>query len=177
MDKLQQSGNNGKSKTAPGQRPSAVGTSSPAESDTDLKAKLKQSASSLQRELKQEAGASRAAEQLDGRVRHGFTQRIERIATVLDDVGARLDREQEPWVVDGMHGLASRLRRTCRQVEERQLGELLDDVRGFSTTSPVAFLGGAFAVGLVAGRFLKGTRPTREHQAAPASARSREEIL
>lgn len=162
MDKFhpQQPGNNGKN--TPSQRGAGALGSSASGQDVDLKSKLKESANSLQQELKQQANLPRQAEQVAERARQTLTQRVERIATVLDDVGARLDQEEEPWLGDGAHGLATRIRRACRHIEERRVDELMGEVRGFSSASPIAFLGGAFVVGLAAGRFLKGARNVSE---------------
>ena len=55
-------------------------------------------------------------------------------------------------------------------LRDRTLGQLMADVEGFARREPALFLGGAFAAGVIAGRFLKSSSPAPVQQSAPAGS-------
>lgn len=56
---------------------------------------------------------------------------------------------------------AEQMDRMVQYFDSRDVGELLNETEMFARRHPEAFLGGAFMLGLVAGRFLKSSRDRR----------------
>jgi len=66
-------------------------------------------------------------------------------------------------------GMAQYIDRTAEQmdkvihyIDSRNVSELMEEAETFARRHPEAFLGGAFALGIVAGRFIKSSKPPRE---------------
>ena len=61
---------------------------------------------------------------------------------------------------------ADRVEDVAHYLHDRELSEIVDEVEGFARRQPAAFLGGAFALGILGARFLKssarGTMPRDE---------------
>jgi len=57
---------------------------------------------------------------------------------------------------------ADRLDRLGSRIQERDLGELVDDVEDIARRRPEVFLGGLFVAGLAAARFLKASKQRRQ---------------
>jgi hypothetical protein len=84
------------------------------------------------------------------------------LATTLQDLSGELDEMSRTARPDGTlaalaHDGASAMRQMSRRIEEGGLDGTLHDVRAFARRRPLAFLGGAFAVGLLAGRVMRNT--------------------
>jgi hypothetical protein len=58
--------------------------------------------------------------------------------------------------------VAERIERFSTDLRQRDLGDLMSDVHRFARRQPALFIGGAFAAGVIAARFLKSTS---EHRA------------
>ena len=67
--------------------------------------------------------------------------------------------------------VADRARSLSRHLDQREPGELLDDVRRFARQRPGTFLLGALAAGVIAGRLLRGTRDAVEEAEARDTSR------
>ena len=52
---------------------------------------------------------------------------------------------------------ADQVERLSSYVRSRTIGDLISDVEGFARREPAIFLGGSFALGLLAARFLKSS--------------------
>ena len=71
---------------------------------------------------------------------------------------------------------ADQLDRLATRVQERDLGELIDDVEEMARRRPEVFYGGMFVAGLVAARFLKASKEKRareRYQTADVGRRER----
>lgn len=103
------------------------------------------------------------AEQEFESVKEEAASRADSVASAVDTLARELQENDEAWLGDKAAALAAMLRRTGQNVQERRVDELADDMRQWSK-NPALFLGGAFAIGLVAGRFLKSSaRPLDSH--------------
>ena len=67
---------------------------------------------------------------------------------------------------------ADQVERASAYFDKKSLGEVASDVEGFARREPALFLGGAFALGLLGGRFLKASRPASTGAGAGAYARA-----
>lgn len=106
-----------------------------------------------QANAKQVEGAARTAAETQKRTLAG---RGSAVADAVKRLGEELDGQQEPWLGDAARRVAEGVQATSQRLEQRTIQELADDVRSLSR-HPVAFLGGAFTIGLLAGRFLKAS--------------------
>lgn len=107
--------------------------------------------------------AAAVAKVVEGRAEQGLESakeqaagRADKMANAVDSLAREFRDNDEGWLGDKAAALAATLRRTGQRVQERRIDELADDVREWSK-NPAVFLGGAFALGLVAGRFLKSS--------------------
>ncbi len=109
-------------------------------------------------ETKLDAGRDFAAEQLGS------------VADALRHTTEHL-RSQDSGLSDYVARAASSVESVSRYMQTRTVSQLIGDVEGFARREPALFLGGAFVLGLVGGRFLKSAtpRPTRS-AATPGSA-------
>jgi cell division septum initiation protein DivIVA len=82
------------------------------------------------------AAARRAAEQLKGESDTNLAQYVSTAADRLDQLGTR--------------------------IQERDLGELVDDVEDIARRRPEVFFGGLFVAGMAAARFLKASKQRRQ---------------
>lgn len=64
-----------------------------------------------------------------------------------------------PALVPYIEGAADQVERASAYFEKKSLGEVARDVEDFARREPALFLGGAFALGLLGGRFLKASQP------------------
>ncbi len=82
------------------------------------------------------------------------------VADSIRQIGGSLGDEKQPQGVAKLasnygNTLADRVEQASSYLEDRDLGELLKDVEKFAHRNPTLFIGGAFALGIVAARFLK----------------------
>lgn len=98
---------------------------------------------------------ARAEEKFEA-VKEKAAGRAEVVASAVETLARELHDKDEGWLGDRAEALAATVRRTGQNVQERHIDELTEDVRGWSK-NPAVFLGGAFALGLLAGRFLKSS--------------------
>jgi hypothetical protein len=75
-------------------------------------------------------------------------------------------REQQHDVIAGyVDQAADQIEQFSRRLREREVTQLFSDLQDLSRRQPTLFVGGAFAVGFVAARFLKsGSRSTRSER-------------
>ena len=108
----------------------------------------------------QERAFAQAADQL-GKV----SENLGSVAEAARSAGAQLRQKDQGFVAQYVDQAAEQIDRFAGYLEHKQPDELLGDAESFARRQPVLFLGGAFALGVLAARFLKST-------SAP-SARSR----
>ena len=79
---------------------------------------------------------------------------MESVAQAVSQLGEQL-RQQNPSIASFADTTASQLRQFSTQLEQRDIGELVDEVERLARRNPALFIGGAFALGLLGARFLK----------------------
>ena len=102
----------------------------------------------------------------------------ERVAQGLGSVAEAMRHTGEHLRAQDKLGLTQYVARAADQVEaasgyleQRDLREVLGDLSSFARREPAIFLGGAFALGLLGGRFLKSShvQPSRQSSTPPRS--------
>ena len=111
--------------------------------------------------------ASDARAELGARVA-GKKQRagdeLSSVADALRDTSDDL-RERAPMVGDYAERAADTIDDLASFLRDKSAGEIIDDVHRFARREPALFFGGAFALGMVAARFLKSSAPTETSSA------------
>ena len=74
----------------------------------------------------------------------------------------RLKDESDTNLAQYVSTAADRLDRLGSRIQERDLGELVDDVEDIARRRPEVFFGGLFVAGLAAARFLKASKQRRQ---------------
>jgi hypothetical protein len=113
---------------------------------------------------------------VSGQVNEQSRSQQDRLGSTLRGLGDDLEK-MAAQADTGLAGdlareVADRARSVSQHLEDREPGELLDDVRRFARQRPGTFLLGALGAGVVAGRLLRGTKDGAEAAAAtprPAS--------
>ena len=103
--------------------------------------------------------ASSRVDQQRQTVASGF----EAIAQAFRNVGDDLrNQDQGPlahYAADLGHTLSGKVDQIAGYLRGRNVNQLMADAEDFARRSPAVFLGSAFAIGLIASRFLKSSRP------------------
>ena len=93
----------------------------------------------------------RAAESLGG------------VAQALRQTSQQLREHDQAGVTSYVDQAANQIERFSGYLQNRDMGQLVDDVESFARRQPAAFLGGAFLIGLLGARFLKSSRPRPQY--------------
>jgi hypothetical protein len=83
------------------------------------------------------------------------------VATALRQTSRNLAEQDEIGVTGLIDQAASRVDGLSDYLRERSLSGIVSDVESFARREPALFLGGAFVAGLIGGRFLKSSRPSK----------------
>ena len=83
------------------------------------------------------------------------------LAEAVRQTSHTLREQQKESVAHYAERAAEQMDRMAEYFESRDVGELLNEAEMFARRHPEAFLGGAFMMGLMAGRFLKSSRDRR----------------
>jgi hypothetical protein len=157
-------------------------SSAGAQGSSGAKEQAKQAAGTAADETKHVAGvaqgeaqrvASEAKSQVQGLVGQATSQvedqsrtQLGRLAETLRSFGDDLEKmaSQSEGPASGIaHEVADRTRGLSSHLEGREPRELLEDVRRFARRKPGAFLLGALAAGVVAGRLTRGAKAAQDH--------------
>lgn len=92
---------------------------------------------------------------------------IENVSGALRSAGEKL--EGTGPLPDFVEKAADGVERLAHYLEGKSIGDLVRGAESFARREPALFLGGALAVGVVAGRFLKSSAPRRPTAPAPPS--------
>lgn len=100
-------------------------------------------------------------------VTHGIDAQKEKATDAASTVAIALRETGEKLKDVGPLGAAAEkaadgVERLSDFLQDRSLGEIVDEVEGFARREPLLFFGTAFAIGLVGGRFLKSSRRSAE---------------
>ena len=111
------------------------------------------------------SAGQRAAEQVTSRL----DAQKERAADSLTEVAESLRNSSRQFQGD-QNGLgryinqaADRVEDIAHYLQDREVADIMDQVEDFARRQPAAFLGGAFALGLLGARFLKSSRDNLTH--------------
>jgi hypothetical protein len=90
-----------------------------------------------------------------------LSERMRRIGSAIQSAGDEMRGEDETWsrVADR---LSERFERAANYVRRTEPKQAMRDVESFARREPALFFGGAFLLGLAAGRLLKGSDPGEE---------------
>jgi len=125
-----------------------------------------------------EMAAEKAAEKLDEQ-KAVVTSGLASVADSIKQVGESLretDEQTGVTEITAKYGdrLAGQIEQISNYFEKNDLRGIVRDVEGFARKNPVVFIGGAFALGILAARFLKSSTPSAaETQSAPKAGGSR----
>ncbi len=93
--------------------------------------------------------------------RGGLAASINGIADAVRQIGDNLNRDGENQIaaLAGGYGnnLAEQIERISGYVEDKEFGEIAQDVEKFARRNPALFVGAAFTFGVLAARFLKSS--------------------
>lgn len=125
---------------------------------------VKREAEEAGQELRERA--SEVAGQVEERTRSMFDQRkgqaageLHQLASAFRRTSEQLRMEDKGSVATYGERIANQIDRISDSIESKSTEELIDDVEDFARERPEIFLGGAFALGLLAARILRS--PTR----------------
>ena len=102
-----------------------------------------------------EKAGERARERI-GDARHRVVDRIRRMSSALRSTSERLEQEDEVaarYAAKASDGIE----RVANYLSSADVGGLLREAEGFARKQPAVFYGGAFVVGLAAGRFFRSS--------------------
>ena len=94
------------------------------------------------------------------------------IADAVRQTGQTLRDQQKEGIAEYAERAAEQIERLVQYFDSRDVNKLLDEATMFARRHPEAFLGGAFMVGLVAGRFLKSSRNRRISESSTHSGKT-----
>jgi ElaB/YqjD/DUF883 family membrane-anchored ribosome-binding protein len=81
------------------------------------------------------------------------------VATRLKESGSQLrGSDEQDFAGEYVQRAAEQIERAAKYVREADLREVVDQVEDFARRRPAVFIGAAFAVGILASRFLKSSR-------------------
>lgn len=83
--------------------------------------------------------------------------RAQTVAGVIREAGEKLGEDEGGLLTDYASQAADQVERLSSYVRSRNIGELIQDAHDFARKEPAMFLGGSFALGLFAARFLKSS--------------------
>jgi hypothetical protein len=81
------------------------------------------------------------------------------VADALRGCGGDLGAQENSMLAPYVERVADQVSRVANALETRTVDDITQDVREFARRNPALFLGGCFAVGVLAARFLKASRP------------------
>lgn len=111
-----------------------------------------------------------AASQVAGQVKHGIVSSIDgqkqRAAESLDlvcqglhEMGTRIASQGSPQIGSYLHHAHHSLERYSNYLRENELNDIVEDVQVFARQNPTMMVGSLFALGFLAGRFLRSSAP------------------
>jgi len=147
--------------------PEATSKSEADQAATALKSRMLAEAEELKDEAKQVADdvMNRARQSAESRIAGGKDRIAEGLGSFAEAIrktgeNLRQEQENESGITEYVTRAASRVEAASEYLQERDLRDVLSDLGDFARREPAFFLGGAFALGLVGGRFLKSSKAT-----------------
>ena len=127
----------------------------------DTAAQVQDKVRDTAQEAKSQA-SDRVREQVDTRSTQAGEQ-VQSVAQAMRQSGEQLRGEQKDAAAKVVEGSAERMERLGSYLERSSADDILQEVEDFARRQPWVVAAGAFAVGLVASRFLKASS-TRRYQ-------------
>lgn len=84
-------------------------------------------------------------------------QTLSTLASTLHQSGSQLKNEQQNLAGDYLERAADGIERVASYLQNADAGEVVSNIESFARRRPELFIGSAFAVGLIAARFLKSS--------------------
>lgn len=100
---------------------------------------------------------SKATEQLSAQ-KGRATEGLDAIASAVRQSTAHLRSEQHDTVAQYAERAAEQLERLSASLRNRDVDDILRDVRSLARRQPALVIGGSFVAGMLAARFLKSSR-------------------
>lgn len=101
-------------------------------------------------------------------------QTVDEVAQAIHQVGEQLRSNQQGTFAEYADRAAEQLDLLKRYLQDHDIREIVDDVTNYARRQPAIFLTGAFALGLLASRFLKSNptqaNPSRVSATGPMAA-------
>ena len=120
------------------------------------------------------------AEQVRGRASTALTQQKDRaaqslgtIADAMRSTGRQLGDNNQSAIATYVNSAADSIQRWTQTIQNKDIGEIVEDVQRFGRRQPALLVGLSFGAGLLAARFLKSSdasRRTPSYQGSGSSA-------
>lgn len=91
------------------------------------------------------------------------TEGLGSVASAVRQTTQTLRDQHHDTVAQYVEQAADQIERFSQRLKQKDVTELLDDAQRLARRQPALFVGGAFAIGLVAARFLKSSAPYQHH--------------
>jgi len=102
--------------------------------------------------------AKQTAQSLLGTQKERVTQNLGALSDSLRQASTQLrESESGAFFAPSLDGAAARVQRVSGQLDEHEVSELFADLESYARKQPAVFLGGMFAAGALAARFLRST--------------------
>jgi hypothetical protein len=105
-----------------------------------------------------------AQEKVVGSLNEQKERGVDELSSLVQAVrqtGQQLRNQQNEGMAHYIDQAAEKMDRMVHYVDSRNVSELIEEAESFSRRHPEAFLGGAFLLGIMAGRFMKSSRAPR----------------
>lgn len=116
--------------------------------------------------VKQTAAAQLASQKDRG------TDALGRVAEAVRLTTQKLREDRHDTIAGYIDQAANRIESWSERLREKDVEELVADMQRFARRQPVVFIGSAFALGLLAARFLKSSRPDGGYEGSAESRRT-----
>lgn len=98
---------------------------------------------------------------------------LESVAAALRTTGETLrSKDEGAFITEYVDDAADKIEAASDYLANRNFGEIVTDLEAFARREPALFLGGAFVIGLLGGRFLKSSRQSTRGNDTPTKARA-----
>ncbi len=91
--------------------------------------------------------------------KHKAARELDSVANALRGCGGELGTQEDSMLAPYVERVADQVGRVANLLETRTVDDMAHDVESFARRNPALFLGGCFAVGMLAARFLKSSKP------------------
>lgn len=131
------------------------------EATSEAKEKVSEVAEQVQQQASQVAAKVQetAKEKLNAQKGNAAAS-LRGVANALHSTSSTLEHEDQGAIAGYTNQFADQIESMADYISNRNLGELLEDVQDFARRQPELFIGGAFALGVLAARFLKSSQPS-----------------